>query len=172
MKKKISNRKINSDGLVVLDDISLFESLFIDSKNIENIHAQDSQEVQEYNKWAKIYDLPKIKTQEETINHTQNQQVWAMSKQYQELDIEEYVVNLCETEEEQNRVVVELQEYNDRGLYNLLRFLVYLVETMRKNNIVYGIGRGSSVSSFVLYKIGVHRVNSLKYNLDIKEFLK
>jgi DNA polymerase III alpha subunit len=43
---------------------------------------------------------------------------------------------------------------------------------MRKNKIVWGVGRGSSVASYVLFLIGIHKVNSLKYNLDIKEFLK
>ena len=172
MKKKIDNRTITNDGLVVLDDNSLFESLFINSKYIENSHAKDSQEIQEYNKWAKIYDLPSVKTQEEKIDHKKNQETWLMPKKYQDLDIEEYLVTLCNTEEEQNRVVMELQEYSKRGMYNLLKYLVYLVEIMKKNNIVYGVGRGSSVASYCLYLIGIHRVNSLKYNLDIKEFLK
>jgi DNA polymerase III alpha subunit len=43
---------------------------------------------------------------------------------------------------------------------------------MRDNNIVWGVGRGSSVSSYVLYLLGVHRVNSLYYDLDIHEFLR
>ena len=43
---------------------------------------------------------------------------------------------------------------------------------MRKNNIVWGVGRGSSVSSYVLFLMGVHKVDSMKYNLDIKDFLK
>jgi len=43
---------------------------------------------------------------------------------------------------------------------------------MRKNNLVWGVGRGSSVSSYLLYLIGVHKVDSYKYRLDIKEFLK
>jgi DNA polymerase III alpha subunit len=43
---------------------------------------------------------------------------------------------------------------------------------MRKNNILWGVGRGSSVASFVLYLIGIHRINSLFYNLPIEEFLK
>jgi DNA polymerase III alpha subunit len=48
----------------------------------------------------------------------------------------------------------------------------YLVDTLRKNNVVWGVGRGSSVASYILYLIGVHKVDSIKYNLDINEFLK
>jgi len=34
------------------------------------------------------------------------------------------------------------------------------------------VGRGSSVASYCLYLLGVHKINSLKFDLDIKEFLK
>ena len=54
----------------------------------------------------------------------------------------------------------------------MLRILIYIIETMRKHKLVWGVGRGSSVASYVLYLLGVHKVNSLKHNLDIKEFLK
>jgi DNA polymerase III alpha subunit len=43
---------------------------------------------------------------------------------------------------------------------------------MRKENIVWGVGRGSSVASYVLYLIGVHKIDSLYYNLDVEEFLR
>jgi DNA polymerase III alpha subunit len=57
-------------------------------------------------------------------------------------------------------------------LFDVLKYLKYLVDVMTQNQLIWGVGRGSSVASFVLYKIGVHRVDSLYYDLDIKEFLK
>ena len=62
--------------------------------------------------------------------------------------------------------------FEERGMIPVLRFLVYLVDLCKQNNIVLGVGRGSSVASYVLYLLKVHRVNSIKYNLDVKEFLK
>jgi DNA polymerase III alpha subunit len=62
--------------------------------------------------------------------------------------------------------------YQERGLMDLLRYLKYLVDVMRANRVVWGVGRGSSVASFVLYKLGVHRINSLHYELDSTEFLR
>ena len=53
-----------------------------------------------------------------------------------------------------------------------LGFLIYLIDLMRTNNIVWGVGRGSSVSSYILYLIGVHKVNSILYKLDINDFLR
>jgi len=54
----------------------------------------------------------------------------------------------------------------------MLQFLVYMVDQLKHNNILWGVGRGSSVSSYILYLIGVHKIDSVKYNLDYKEFLR
>lgn len=97
---------------------------------------------------------------------------WYMPSEYKELDIASYVINLCTNELELNRVGEELLLFQERNLFDLLRFLKYMVDTFKSNDVVYGIGRGSSVSSYVLYLLGVHRINSIAYDLDIREFLK
>lgn len=107
---------------------------------------------------------------EEFDNHNQN--IWFMPKEYKELDIAKHVLDLCKTDEELQRVGEELIMFQERNMFDLLRFLKYLVDTMRHNNVVWGVGRGSSVSSYVLFLLGVHRINSLYYDLSIDEFLK
>lgn len=97
---------------------------------------------------------------------------WHMPQEYKNLDIAEWVLNQCTTDQERQRVGEELLMFLDRGMFPLLQYLKYLVDTMRANNIVWGVGRGSSVSSYVLYLIGVHKIDSLYYDLDIKEFLR
>jgi DNA polymerase III alpha subunit len=97
---------------------------------------------------------------------------WHMPQEYRDMDIAEYVLGLCQQEHELQRVGQELLLYQERDLFDLLRYLKYLVDTLRKNNVVWGVGRGSSVASYVLFLIGVHKIDSLYYNLDIEEFLK
>lgn len=98
--------------------------------------------------------------------------LWFMPDEYKKLDIAKWVLDKCNSDAELQRVGEELLLYQERDMFVLLQYLKYLVDTMRENNIVWGVGRGSSVSSFVLYLIGVHRINSLHYDLSIKEFLK
>lgn len=100
------------------------------------------------------------------------QEHWFMPESYRNFDIAKYVLDLCSNDEELQRVGKELLMYQDRDMFDLLRYLKYLVDTMREHNIVWGVGRGSSVASFVLFLIGIHRINSLYYDLDIEEFLK
>lgn len=104
--------------------------------------------------------------------HTFNQQTWHMPDEYKQLDIAEYLLSLCKTDAELQRVGDELLLYQERSLFDLLRFMKYLVDTLRKHTIVWGVGRGSSVSSYILFLLGVHKINSMYYDLDIKEFLK
>ena len=97
---------------------------------------------------------------------------WLMPEQYKTMDIAQYVLNQCQGEAELQRAGEELLLFQDRDMFVLLRYLKYLVDTMRENNIVWGVGRGSSVASFVLFLLGIHRINSLYYDLSIDEFLK
>jgi DNA polymerase III alpha subunit len=97
---------------------------------------------------------------------------WYMPDDYKNFDIAKFILDQCQTEEEIQRAGHELLLYQEREMFVLLKYLKYLVDAMRKNNIVWGVGRGSSVSSFVLFLIGVHKINSLYYGLEIEEFLK
>jgi len=103
---------------------------------------------------------------------TVQQQTWFMPDEYSRLDIAQHVLNLCTSEPELQRCGEELLLYQARNLFPLLQYLKYLVDVMTQNQVIWGVGRGSSVASFVLYKLGVHRIDSLYYNLDIHEFLR
>jgi DNA polymerase III alpha subunit len=95
-----------------------------------------------------------------------------MPKEYEDFPMVEFLLDKTTNEEEYQRVVTELDLYIQHNMMALLNYLKYLVDTMRSNNIVWGVGRGSSVASYCLYLLGVHKVNSIKYELDIHEFLK
>jgi len=121
--------------------------------------------------------MPSLKQYTEAIGSlaefdVSQQANWHMPDEYKQLDIAEYILSLCKEDYELQRVAQELLLYQERDLFNLLRYLKYLVDTLRKNKVVWGVGRGSSVASYVLYLLSVHRINSIYYDLDIKEFLK
>lgn len=104
--------------------------------------------------------------------HKQNQSTWHMPDEYKNFNIAEWVLSKCNNDEEVQRCGEELLEYAKRDMLDMLCYLKYLVDNMTENSIVWGVGRGSSVSSFVLYKIGVHRINSLYYDLNFNEFMR
>lgn len=100
-----------------------------------------------------------------------NQKNWFIPDEYKSLDIKSYVLDKT-PEYAIDRVNEELNLYDKYNIIDVLKVCVYIIDTLRKNNIVWGVGRGSSVASYVLYVIGVHKVDSIKYDLDINEFLR
>ena len=122
-------------------------------------------------------DIPaliKYNTSTESIQEFDRrlQQTWHMPDSYKQLDIAQHILNLCASDAELQRCGHELLLYQERNLFNLLRFLKYLVDTMIENRVIWGVGRGSSVASYVLYKLGIHRIDSMFYELDVEEFLR
>lgn len=99
------------------------------------------------------------------------QSYWFMPDEYQKMDIKGFLVNKCPKNNYQ-RLIDELDAYEARNMLDLLRWLKYFVDVCSKENIVWGVGRGSSVASYVLYLIGIHSIDSVKYNLDWQEFLR
>lgn len=87
-------------------------------------------------------------------------------------NLTEMLYGMCETDEQRDRVSQELELYIKHGMYDVLHVMKYIVDTLRKNNVVWGVGRGSAVSSYVLFLIGVHKIDSIKYKLPIEEFFK
>lgn len=112
----------------------------------------------------------KIKELPETLEEASSN--WAMPEKYKELDIDIYFAEKINTVKEAERVVEELALFRERGLEPMLRFMIFLVDLMKENNIIWGVGRGSSVSSFLLYLVGLHQINPIKYNLGIEEFIR
>lgn len=162
---KFGQKIFNEDDLcdVVLSDLDISNRKILVSKDINNLLDLE--------KFPKLTKYKETKLSVDQFDE-QNQNIWFMPKSYYELDIAQYVINLCDTNEELLRVEEELLLYQKKNLFNLLRYLKYLVDTCRKHNIVWGVGRGSSVASFVLFLIGVHKINSLHYDLPINEFFK
>lgn len=97
---------------------------------------------------------------------------WFIPDEYKNIDIREHITLLCKEEKNLQLVYKELNLFEEKDLFNVLRFLIYLVDHMREHNLVWGVGRGSSVASYVLYLIGVHKIDPVKYNLQIEEFLR
>ena len=109
-------------------------------------------------------DYPLTKLQVDKSN-------WFIPNKYKQLDIEEFLVTQC-PEQNYPRLIEELALFKQNNMIPVLKTMKYVVDTLRANNIVWGVGRGSSVSSYVLYLIGIHKIDSVKYALPIDEFFK
>ena len=168
----------NSYGELIVDEHDLFDLLYTNPDlDLTKFQVQDPTQ---FNLAVKNLhaEFEKLKTYQpvdyagiEDFDRA-HQRCWSMPDKYKNMDIAEWVLAQCTNEEQLQRVGQELLMFQDRNLFELLKFMKYLVDTMREHNIVWGVGRGSSVASYVLYLIGVHKIDSIYYQLDIEEFLK
>jgi DNA polymerase III alpha subunit len=147
-----------------------FEDLVFDNvdvvKQFNNAVAENADHIAQVKEY---FEDPAI---EQSVFDHANQSNWAMPDSYKDFKMVEFLLDKTQNEEEYQRVVTELELFIQHGMFDLLVYLKYLVDTLRANNVLWGVGRGSSVASYCLYLIGVHKIDSIKYKLNIKEFLK
>ncbi len=166
--------KINDYGDCIYSEDAVIEQLYQDpTLDISKITLDTKLYNQALTKLQ--IDLPKLPEQvlrNQTVLEfdKQNYNTWHMPKSYKNIDVKTYLLDKCNTEEERDRVLIEYKLFEEKGFTKVLKFLIYFVDVLRSNNIVWGVGRGSSVSSFCLFLIGIHKINPLFYNLDYREF--
>jgi len=174
---KVVGVRTNKFNEVSITEQEAFDALYSGKiTSLENVYIDS---VDQFNKARDINadKLPKLLSMTEDIIDIgqwdyKNQSAWFMTEEYKNFEIVGFLLDQTKNEEEYQRVVTELELFYQYNMIDLLKYVKYLVDTMRKNNIVWGVGRGSSVASYCLYLLGIHKINSLKFNLDIKEFLK
>ena len=160
----------------IFNETDIFDALYLGHQSVlPTILAEQTLEIANLEKFAdfqfaKLDPLTSSLSIEEYDKHLQDE--WFMPTEYYTFDIEQYCISQCNSDVEKSRVLDELAAYNMRGMQPLLQWLKYFVDTCKKDKIVWGVGRGSSVSSFVLYLLEVHKIDSIKYNLDWHDFLR
>ena len=154
-------------------DLETGIELLYRGESIDN-HLFENSIIEPYNSASEELGLNKLPTNKTYSTDFQ------IPQDYLDIDIEEYIWNKFTSQsisssnhhKYKSRVETEIELFKSRNLFPILQLLIYIVDNLHKNNCVYGVGRGSSVASYCLYLIGIHRIDSVKYNLDITEFLK
>jgi DNA polymerase III alpha subunit len=173
--------KTDELGIPRFTDKDLVDMIY--SGHVDKCHVvlcDPSDDIDNFNAAMREQYLPELKqyipldVDEKTFDGAL-QSEWFMPDEYKDINVYEYVLGKAETpcpQHVQDRIWQEMEAYGERDMHNLLRYMIYLIDFMRENNIVWGVGRGSSVASYVLYLIGVHKINSIQFDLDWTEFLR
>jgi len=172
--------KVTDFREVILDEQDIFQGLYSGKiTKLDQVNIDNQTLIERFNtaRNQNADPFPVLHKFEQTVDSikdfdAKNQDQWFMPEEYRLYDIVDWLYCECRTEEEKTRVTEELKLFAQHNMITLLKYLKYLVDTMRTNKIVWGVGRGSSVASYCLFLIGVHKVDSIKYDLDIHEFLK
>jgi DNA polymerase III alpha subunit len=171
-----AKKKINDHGDVIFSEEDVIELLYTDPDfDISKLYLDSIHKYSDSLKELGV-DLPVINTAPKRpkpeIFDKENCDNWHMPEKYYQINVLQWLLARCQNDEEKVRVQMEYDLFEKKKFIRVLQFLIYFVDTLRANNMVWGVGRGSSVASFCLFLIGVHKINPMLYNLDITEFLR
>lgn len=126
-----------------------------------------------------IPNTVKVKTKPETPDAS-----FTIPEKYLSLDIQKRVIRgfkarhdikVMDSDEKDDRllrIADELERYNSMGLKDVLKCVIYIIDTFKAENVVWGPGRGSACCSYLLYLLEVHDIDSYQFDLDVNEFLR
>lgn len=168
--------RLDKFGNPIFNSNDIFKALYQGkSENLKDLIVDYDEEISKLEQSAG-FEFQKFSEQLDQFNVAEFdsafQSNWFIPPEYKNFDVKEYCLNKCTNTEQASRVLDEMAEYDKRRMLPLLQWIKHFVDTCDANNIVWGVGRGSSVASFVLYLLGVHQIDSIKYNLDWQEFLR
>ena len=130
---------------------------------LSNAEFGNSTDIVKFQQFAKDLDVKLLKILGDDDYDRIN--TYNIPEHYKSLDVKEYVRQLVSDgdSDQTGRVELELTMFEERNLFPVIQILIYIIETMRKHKLVWGVGRGSSVASYVLYLMVAQKVNSIKY---------
>jgi len=172
---KLKDRMLWFDGDSTVDAKYIINNItkgnIVDSLFVEEL----TDEIIQYNRLVPKSEKISVKSKFNNLSFD-----WNIPEEYKTLNVISYVADklaqqsdsVDDIELREQRCAEELVIYKKMGLFDTLRTLIYIINTLIEKNIVWGVGRGSSVSSYVLYVIGVHDVDSFLYDLNIEDFLR
>lgn len=139
---------------------------------------QDDAEVAQYNHLVPANDRIRVKRELSSISSDWIDSVSSMSDE----SLVDYIFSVHnamadsmsadEHQQREARLVEELELFaHTPHMIPMLKTMVHIITTLESSNVVWGVGRGSSVSSYVLYVIGAHDVDSFAYELDVHDFI-
>jgi hypothetical protein len=170
----LGNRKILDDGTVICEQSAMIEMLYAGSY-LSTVLCSDKLDEIEWDVASRLCDSKApgpIHGSGPSYEGIDWYSHWVTPEPWMSINVREWCIGRCKTEAEESRACFEIDEFEKRGMIPVIRHLIYCADQWRKNGVFWGVGRGSSVSSFVLYLIGINRINPMQYDLDIGEWLK
>jgi len=175
MSKKLitlSDRYITTAGEVVFTYNGLLQ-LARDGRDFHNYLVEFNEYTSVYNRFG----TNKLKEFTETDVDAEFTYDWNTPEPFASDDIEsKCAIRLSELKLDNeiyiNRLSFELIEIEKRHMTDLIRHLLYMINHFITNDVVWGVGRGSSCASLVLFLLGINKIDPIKYDIPVSEFLR
>lgn len=175
---------VDEFGQVYYSTVESLEKFYNNDDFISQSFLADHDEINKYNQHADHFEIPKInehsKPEIDPIEYHQIlSNTWNTPDSYANMDITQYLLDRMHHLDIHKEPYIsylynEIESWHKMmpNPIDLWKFLKFFIDTCKKENIVTGLGRGSSVASLVLFLLEIHQIDPIKYNLDYNEFLR
>jgi DNA polymerase III alpha subunit len=172
VKFKLKEYSLYVDGSIEVDP-SIVTSMLLKGVPVEKIFVTEiNSEIEKFNQFSSIKIGKKGEIKDISFE-------WTIPDHYKYMNIDEYLLNLSSLIEQDNlfekrliRLAKEIELFKRMKLEDVLRVIIFITDEFKKKNIVWGVGRGSSCSSYILFLIGLHDIDSVLFDIDIEDFLR
>jgi DNA polymerase III alpha subunit len=173
---ELTNRKVWFDGTNQVDP-DMVPELFLHGVKPANIAVNYlNADIKKFNQLSEV-QISANKTENNLFSMD-----WDVPHAYLEIELNQYVetklalmlhakkFDTALQEKYILRLQTELKYVKQYNMESLFRTLIYVLDTLRASNTVWGVGRGSSCASLILYLIGIHKVDPVKFGIPATEF--
>lgn len=173
----LARRALRSDGVSVVDPGDLVELLLLGVEPSKIRVTYQSDDVRRFNEQVDGERLEIDNDPPAPLDFT-----WNLPEKYLTSDLLDILaerftplwqeLDYSPEEEAQGlqRLVEELEQVQKFGMEHLIRTVIYVIDRFREEGVIWGVGRGSSCASYLLFVIGLHSVDCLRYQVPASEF--
>lgn len=178
LQTELADRILRFDGVSILDPDQVLEALRRGLKPSELRVSAFTPEIEAFNREVTEEELLK----ESSLEPINIDLAWILPQKYLSIDLWDYIITVfdsrlpdfkyteLELQEATRRIEAELLEVHARGMSEFMKTIIYVLDVFRAKNVIWGVGRGSSCASYLLFILGLHVVDCVKLQVPMEEF--
>ena len=178
LETELNDRTLRFDGVSILNPEQVVNALARGISVSQMRVRGTSEEVEQFNSQVAEQDRLRLEAPEPIPI----QMDWQLPDQYKNMNLRETIVaravdrliaiDYDEVTQERAalRIQTELDEIEARGMVEFMKTIIYVLDTFREKDIFWGVGRGSSCACYILFILGLHCVDCVKFDVPMSEF--
>lgn len=163
----LSNRLLRYDGKSVVEPSEIGDLLLSGVSPDNIISTEISEDIKLFNTMS---DIPIVLYNQEDESYNLDF-TWGIPQEFLDIDLIDYFSKFI-TPENELRIIAELEMVLKLDIQEEFKTIIYVVHKLKEDKVLWGVGRGSSCSSYLLFLIGIHCVDCIKYDIPMTEFFK
>mgnify|MGYP005839994919 CR=1 FL=1 len=172
----LNNRIVTDEGEIIAKPSLCLERI-LSGKTFKEYRCVNDKDVEVYNKRNPIDPIKIWKDDGNLSGPPKEAFEWTYPKRYDKIDILKRAISWLQnknllSDQYIERLEQEYLEIEKREMESFIRCLLYITDEFRKHDIVWGVGRGSSCASLMLYALGINKIDPIKYDIPMEEFFK